>query len=407
MREGPVPIRRPGVAPGTQVALDQDGVIALMLDKQHLGAESAAGDVPAVLDDLLGLHATVASSPYLQLRARMRTFIPGQLDTLLDGGGAAKLGCMRRTVFVESADLIPLVFAATRQLMARGQDRFLAANGLAPDRYERLAEQVDSVLAGRALDERQLRDAVGATERLSPVIIVMCGQGRLIRWKGSGGWRSARPSYRRFAEALPGVRLDSWEETAAIRALTGRYVRRYGPVSESDVAWWTGLPRAAVRDALASVPDLVSVTVDGWPGVFFVHGADIARARHRTRAPARHLCLLPVLDPYLQGYRHRERCLDPRYQPFVVDRGGNVTSVILIDGRAAGVWDYVAKPSPELRLFFLAPPDAQTRRAVRAHAAELAGILADGSARVVERDYMAPLTQGTTGSFLSPLKDPR
>ncbi len=86
------------------------------------------------------------------------------------------------------------------------------------------------------------------------------------------------------------------------------------------MAWWTGLPRAAVRDALASVPDLVSVTVGGLPGIFFIHEADIARAQHRTRASARHVCLLPVLDPYLQGYRHRERCLDPRYQPFVVDR---------------------------------------------------------------------------------------
>ena len=397
----------PGDPPGNSVALDQDGVIALMLDKQHLGAQSAAGDVPAVLDDLVGLHATVASSPYLQLRARMRTFIPGQLDTLLDQGGAARLACMRRTVFIQSADLVPLVFAATRELTIRGRDRFLAANGLTPDRYERLAEQVENALARRALDARGLRDAVGATERLSPVIIVMCDQGRLIRWKGSGGWRSARPRYRPFIEALPGIRLDSWEETAAVRALISRYVRRYGPVSESDIAWWTGLPRAAVRDALASVPDLVSVSVNGLRGSFLIHEADIARAQHHTRASARQVCLLPVLDPYLQGYHHRERCVDPRYQPFVVDRGGNVTSVILIDGRAAGVWDLIARPSPELRLFFLAPPDPQTRRAIHAQAAELAGTLTDGSAQVVECDHMTPLTQATTGSFLSPLKDPR
>jgi DNA glycosylase AlkZ-like len=142
----------------------------------------------------------------------------------------------------------PLVFAATRELTIRGRDRFLAANGLVPDRYERLAEQVENALAGRALDARGLRDAVGATERLSPVIIVMCDQGRLIRWKGSGGWRSARPRYRPFNEALPGIRLDSWEETAAVRALISRYVCRYGPVSESDTV--CGQPR--VGQAMAS-----------------------------------------------------------------------------------------------------------------------------------------------------------
>jgi hypothetical protein len=42
----------------------------------------------------------------------MQTFIPGQLDTLLDEGGAAKLACMRQTAFIESADLVPLVFTA-------------------------------------------------------------------------------------------------------------------------------------------------------------------------------------------------------------------------------------------------------------------------------------------------------
>lgn len=407
----PAPSRRlaaiPGDPPGTTAALHPDGVIALMLDKQHLGAGSDAGDVLAVVDDLLGLHATVTTSPYLQLRARMRTFIPGQLDMLLDAGSAAKLACMRRTVFVESAEAIPLVFAATRELAARGRDRFLAANGLTPGRYERLAERAESALAGRALDARELRDAVGATERLSPVIIVMCDQGRLVRWSGSGGWQSARPKYRRFAEALPSVQLDSWEEAAAIRALVGRYVRRYGPVSESDVAWWTGLPMVTVRDALASVPNLVHATVDGLRGIFLIHEADIARAQQPAALPAGQVCLLPVLDPYLQGYRHRERCVDPRHHPFVVDRGGNVTSVILIDGRAGGVWDFVAKPSPELRLFFFALPDAQARRVVHALAAELAGTLTDGPALVVERDHMRPLTQGTAGSFLSPLNDPR
>ena len=84
-----------------------------------------------------------------------------------------------------------------------------------------------------------------------------------------------------------------------------------------------------------------------------------------------------------------------------------MTSVILIDGRAAGVWDFVAKPSPELRLFFFTAPDAQTRRVVHSLAAELAQTLTDGPSRVVERDHMTPLTQGTAGSFLSPLKDPR
>lgn len=385
--------------------LCRDAVVALTLQKQHLTPRSAADSVGRVLDDLLGLHATVPLSPYLQLRARMRAFAPEGLDRMLDGGRAAKLGGMRRTLFIESTELLPLVFAATRGLTLRDRDRFLAASGLTPRRYERLAGRIATAATGRALDASELRDAVGAEEPLSPVIIVMCDEARLVRWKGRGGWRSARPRYRLFDEALPGVRLDAWEEGTAVRALIERYVRRYGPVSETDIAWWTGLSRTAVREALASIEDVLPATIEGLEGVFLVHEADLGALRRPIAPRAGHVSLLPVLDPYLQGYRDRERCLDPAHLPFVVDRGGNATSVILVGGRVAGVWDFVRKSSPELRLFSFGPLDAGTRRRVRSYATDLAAFLSDGPATVVETTRMTPLTGRTTGGFQSPLRD--
>ncbi len=122
---------------------------------------------------------------------------------------------------------------------------------------------------------------------------------------------------------------------------------------------------------------------------------------------AEEISLLPVLDPYLQGYRDRQRCVDPPHLPFVVDRGGNSTSVILIGGRVAGVWDSVATPSPELRLFFFGSPHVATRARVLAAASETAEFLTGEPAPVMEVDVMTPLTQRTAGSFLSPLKDAR
>ena len=374
-----------------------------MLDKQHLGAASAGADVLRVADDLLGLHATVARSPYLQLRARMPTFAPVQLDTLLDGGRAAKLACMRRTLFIESTELVPIVFAATRELTSRGRERFLAANGLTPGRYERIAARVEAALAGGALDARQLRDAIAATGSLSPVLIVMCDEGRLVRWKGTGGWGSARPSYRRFAEALPTVRLDAWEGRTAVRELVDRYICRYGPVTERDVAWWTGLGKTTVRDAVASLPWVVRVGVEGLEGVCLIHEADIGAAQRPS--PAGEVSLLPVLDPYLQGYRDRQRCVNPRHHRFVVDPSGNVTSVILVAGRVAGVWDLVVEPAPELRLHFFDSPAAQVRRRVRTLAAEVGELLTDVPAAAVELDRMTPLAQRTAGGFLSPLRN--
>jgi hypothetical protein len=81
----------------TPVSLRPDDVLSMMLAKQHLHPGAAGHDVPHLLDDLVGCHGTLALSPYLQLRARIPTFGPDQLDGLLEAGRAAKVGCMRRT----------------------------------------------------------------------------------------------------------------------------------------------------------------------------------------------------------------------------------------------------------------------------------------------------------------------
>ena len=204
---------------------------------------------------------------------------------------------------------------------------------------------------------------------------------------------------------VAGIRLDAWEKGAAVRELVDRYFRRYGPVTESDIAWWTGLPKAAVRGALGLLPNVVHVSIEGSASVFLAHQCDIGDARRRCDSMAEQVALLPVLDPYLQGYRHRGGCVEPAHLPFVVDRSGNSKSVILIGGRVAGVWDMVAKPSPELRVCFLRSLDAATRARVLAAANDTAEFLTEAPAPVIEVDHMTPLPQGTAGSFLSPLKN--
>jgi hypothetical protein len=204
---------------------------------------------------------------------------------------------------------------------------------------------------------------------------------------------------------LPRIRLDGWQEGAAVCELVDRYLRRYGPVSESDIAWWTGLPKAAVRTELGVLPNVVHVSIEGSSDVFLAHQRDLADARCRCESVAEQVALLPVLDPYLQGYRQRGRCVEPAHLPFVVDRSANSTSVVLIGGRVAGVWDMVAKPSPELRVCFFGAPDAATRARVLGAANDTAEFLTGAPAPVIEADHMTPLPQGTAGAFLSPLKN--
>jgi hypothetical protein len=381
----------------TRLAVSRDVVVALALHRQHLTAAARGDDVLAVMADILGLHATVPISPYLQLHARLREFTPARLDRVLDGGHAAKVSCMRRTLFIETAEIVPLVLTATRQL-SRPSDRYLEANGLTVAGYDELAAEIENMLTGRAMTVKELNAVLAVGYRLSPVVIVMCDQSRLLRWKGRRGWRSAQPSYRRFAEALPHVHLDILDEPAAVRQLVERYVGCYGPVTESDIAWWTGLSRRTVRTAVASLSTLVPVDVKGVAEGFLMHARDID-------TPAGDVVLLPALDPYLQSHRDRSRYVDAAHLPYVVDRGGNVTSTIIVRGRVIGVWDHLDKPN-QMRLLFFDAPSRRTRDRARRAATDVGVLLSGCEPAIVEFEHMTALA-GSTGAFLSPLRRAR
>ncbi len=376
----------------------------LVLGKHHLAVGSRADDAITVIRDLIGLHATDPVSPYLQLRARMTAFEPRQMEMLLDEGRAAKVGCMRGTLFIQAAELIPPVVAATRGMVSRGRAHYLAANDLTSGRYAELADGVEKVAAGQALDARQIRAALGTREALPAVLHVMCDEGRLVRWRPPGGWRAPGSTYRLFAEALPGVGLSTWGEPEAVRELVRRYVCSYGPVSRQDVRWWTGLDAAGVDAALVSLgAEIVTVRVEGLVGDHLLHRDDeIVESRALLARSAPEVSMLPSLDPYLQGYRNRERIIDARYQEYVCDRKGNTTSVVLADGRVAGVWDLVGGTEPEVRVLFFSSPPRVVRDQALEIAAEIGASLHGGSLPVVEVGAMTPLT-ARTGWVRSPL----
>lgn len=141
---------------------------------------------------------------------------------------------------------------------------------------------------------------------------------------------------------------DRWRTTRPTRIALRRYLDSYGPVRCVDLVWWTGLPARQIDDALL-------ITAEGAHDAAAVESGPVA------------INLVPMLDPYTMGYKDRRRLLDPQLNEAVVDRGGNVTSVVLVDGRVAGVGDLAEDPWPIARvlLFRRRPPPAPSIAAGR------------------------------------------
>jgi DNA glycosylase AlkZ-like len=378
------------------------------LERQHLRDDVPATGVVQAARDLVGLHATGAPNPYLQLFTRMPGFTrPALNQEWYERRSLARVRCMRGTLFVLPLDLLPIAWAATRELVLGPSRKYLAAQGVTARSYERWASLVDELLAGRALSAAQIRLQLGAGSdvALPAVLNQMCDEGRLLRDRPVAGWRDAHSTYRRLTEALPRVRLDRFEPAQATALLVERYVARYGPVTLDDIVWWTGLGVRGCRAALHELStQILPVRVPEWDGEHWVLCADLDRIMHATRPSGTQVSLLAALDPYTMGFRRRARLLDPDRRDFVYDRGGNATSVALIDGRVAGVWD-VLTPKGEVRFFPFNTLTSPVTKQVGTELARMGSFITGTKVEIRSVDQMMPLTDRRAGWVLKPLHD--
>jgi DNA glycosylase AlkZ-like len=310
-------------------------------------------------------------------------------------------------LFLLPLDLLPIAWAATRELVIGPSTKYLMAQGVTRRSYERWASLVDAVLAARALSAMQIRAELGAGRdvALSAVLNQMCDEGRLLRDRPVAGWRDAHSTYCRLAEALPQVRLDGYEPSRATALLIERYIARYGPVTLDDIAWWTGLGVRRCRDALHELgTQITPVHLPEWDGEHWVLRADVDRIMHATRPTRTHASLLAALDPYTMGFRRRARLLDPDRRDFVYDRGGNATSVALVDGRVAGVWD-VLTPAGEIGFFPFRTLTSPIKDQIGTELARIGSFITGKTVEVRWVDQMVPLTDRRAGWVLKPLHD--
>jgi DNA glycosylase AlkZ-like len=378
------------------------------LARQHLREDAPATDVVQTARDLVGLHPTGAPNPYLQLFAPMPGFARTALDhELYERRSLVRVRCMRGTLFLRSLDLLPIVWAATRELVLGPSTKYLMTQGLTLGSYERWASRVDAVLAGRALSAAQVRTelGVGRDVALSAVLNQMCDDGWLLRARPVAGWRDAHSTYRRLAEALPQVKLDRYQPGQAAALLVERYVDRYRLVTLDDIGWWTGLGVRRCRDALHALDTQITpVRVPEWDGEHWVIRADLDRIIHGTAPEQTPVSLPAALDPYTMGFRRRARLLDPDRQDFVYDRGGNATSLALVDGRIAGVWD-VLIPGGDVRFFPFKSLADPVRDRIEVELARIGSFIAATTVEVRQVGQMTPLTERRAGWVLKPLHD--
>jgi hypothetical protein len=375
---------------------------ALASASHHHSLSRPGWSVEEIASKLVGLHNTSPTSPYLSVRARIPGFSRTDLDALMwDSWRMARIRAMRLTMFVFPHDLLEIAVAATGHIAEPLAARWLRDSALSQQMFDRLAAEVYSALADGPLTVRGLRRTLDVPPSidLSGVVSRMCDVGQLVGGAPPRSWRSSVREYHRWEDVLPDVDLNRWNEDAAIQELVCRYVCSYGPVTVNDISWWTGFTKERCRAALTALgAQIEEVAVDGWPGPLFrdVEGDGDSEPGSSVRA-------LPLLDPYVQGYRDRGRFLDPERHHFVYDGGGNSTATLVHRGRIIGVWQVTEEPEESVRYYLFGNTPASVRRAAEADLAAAGSLYFDQPVDVVRVATMKPLNADGGRSASHPL----
>ena len=348
-----------------------------------------SNSIPGVADQIIGLHNTTQVSPYLSLNARVESFRRADLEALMwEEWKLVRFRAMRLTMFVFSRELLEIAAAATRSLGERLAARWLRDSGLSRPEFNRLCRAVLEALGDGPLTTRELRSALAVPQsvNLSGVVGRLCDLGQLVGGAPPVNWRSSVRRYHLWSDVIPEVDLQRWDESAAAVELIRRYVASYGPVTLSDIAWWTGFTKAHCRQALEEMPDeLEKVAVEDWPGPLF-----LSRTADQSPGIDSTVIALPLLDPYVQGYRDRQRMLDAARFDYVYDGGGNSAPTLVRRGRIIGVWQPVEKP-PSLR-YHLFGPSRATRKVATKALEDVSRVYFDAPVDLNEIRSMKPLS---------------
>lgn len=368
--------------------------------RHHLAVEAPAADPVEVADDLVALHSTDPTSVYLAAWARMKDANIATLErALFEERTLLRLLAMRRTVFVASLDVAPVLQAACSQTIAARERRkllsYLSAARVAEDQpgVERWLAETEEV-AARALKERgeataaelatddpRLRTELvlssgksyeGRQNVASRILFLLAAQGKVVRGRPRGSWTSHQHSWAPLNQWTPRA-LPTWSPEQAEVELGRRWLRSFGPGTVEDLAWWAGWTKTQVRRVLAA---LNAVEVDLGDRTGWLLPDDLEPAP----APQPWTALLPSLDSTPMGWHQREWFLGD-YGPYVFDGYGNIGPSLWCNGEIVGGW--AQDRGGEIVLRFLTDVGSEAVAAAQAQAELLAARL--GGVRLTAR----------------------
>ncbi len=287
------------------------------------------------------MQAQAPFAPYYGLWCRLEPFAPDELSDLLLDRQAVRLGLMRGTVHLVTAEDARCIYP----LMQPIAENDLRSNPIDMD-LSTLIDFGRELLEERALSLQELRPLLQTkfpNQDSNTLARALRNVLPLVQIPPRAVWGKSAQTRFRTLEHWLGAPL---EPDYSLEQLTRRYLAAFGPASVADLQTWCGLNR--MRDTVEKLRTELLVFHDEQQRELF-DLPEAPRPNAETPAPVR---LLPQFDNLLLSHQNRTRVMDQGLQKRLFDvKNGVYPATIMLDGFLAGTWSLeIIKNTAILRL---------------------------------------------------------
>jgi hypothetical protein len=283
-----------------------------------------------VVEALVGLQAQEPPDPYVALWSRIDGFDPEALSSALEDRRVVRIGLLRTTLHLVTADDARLIAPHTAMLHARVFGSTPFAKALAGLDLPAVVRDARSLLAerprtpaelGRELGERWPgRDATALAAAARYYL-------PLVQIPPRGRWRRTSRTTNALADGWLSQPLPA-PTAIGLETIVRRYLAAFGPATTADIRTWSGLP--GLRPVVERLrPELRTFRDEAGRELLDVPDGPIEAPD--VPAPVR---FLPQYDNLTLSHADRRRIVGDRVAGHDLGWKGS----ILLDGFVAGAW---------------------------------------------------------------------
>jgi hypothetical protein len=336
---------------------------------QLLHRPATAGGPAEIARTIAGAQAQDAYAGPLTFRSRSRRPRKADIDRARTvDRSLLRTWLMRMTIHMIPADDAGWMLPLFEPAIARWSARRLEQLGLPAGKREKALAVIS-----RALEREGPLTRTEARERVAEAGIELNSQtGMHIALSAVVSGIACLGPDRGATACL--VRREDWlgkpppfERDAALAELARRYLRAFGPATDTDFAYWSGLALREVRAGLDAVSGELEEVRVGEETLLALRGS-------LPRLPsAGQVRMLGNFDTYLLGWKSREFAVSGDHAAHVKEGGGGwIRPVIVEDGVVIGGWRSSRKEGRiEISLSLPGPVTAATPKAIEAEIADI------------------------------------